>query len=88
MTGGSLGLRGSHGSSQPSAKFPAIARKYSSKMLASSLREKERVLPVICRYLGRRRVAMILLVALALLAFVWGSLKVSKGLFQACFLFF
>ncbi|KAG8657982.1 hypothetical protein MANES_03G110100v8 [Manihot esculenta] len=79
MTGGSLGLRGSHGSSQPSAKFPAIARKYSSKMLASSLREKERVLPVICRYLGRRRVAMILLVALALLAFVWGSLKVSKA---------
>ncbi|KAJ9153585.1 hypothetical protein P3X46_027011 [Hevea brasiliensis] len=78
MTGGSLGLRGSYGSSQSSAKFPSIARKSSSKMLVPSLREKERVLPVICRYLGRRRVAMILLVALALLVFIWGSLTVSK----------
>ncbi|XP_058002240.1 uncharacterized protein LOC131179413 [Hevea brasiliensis] len=79
MTGGSLGLRGSYGSSQASAKFPAIARKSSSKMLVSSLREKERVLPVICRYFGRRRVAMMLLVALALLVFIWGSLTVDTG---------
>ncbi|OAY28689.1 hypothetical protein MANES_15G087000v8 [Manihot esculenta] len=78
MTGRSLSLRGSYGSSQSSAKFPAIARKSSSKMLIPSLREKERVLPVICGYLGQRRVAMILLVALALLVFIWGSITVSK----------
>uniref|UniRef100_A0A251J462 TOD1/MUCI70 glycosyltransferase-like domain-containing protein n=1 Tax=Manihot esculenta TaxID=3983 RepID=A0A251J462_MANES len=79
MTGRSLSLRGSYGSSQSSAKFPAIARKSSSKMLIPSLREKERVLPVICGYLGQRRVAMILLVALALLVFIWGSITVSKA---------
>ncbi|XP_065862076.1 probable hexosyltransferase MUCI70 isoform X2 [Euphorbia lathyris] len=78
MTGGSLGQRGSYGwSSQPSAaKLPVNARKSSAKILASNVREKERVLPVFCRYL--RKVAMILLFGLAFLVFIWGSLTVGK----------
>lgn len=56
-------------------------RKNSTKMLSSS-REKERSLPYIwCRYLGRRKVSMLLLVAFALLVFVLGSFVVNKGLF-------
>ncbi|XP_030931844.1 uncharacterized protein LOC115957677 isoform X3 [Quercus lobata] len=47
-------------------------------MLLSSSREKERLLPLICRYVGRRRVAMLLLVVLALLVFVFGSFTVNK----------
>ncbi|KAJ6752063.1 hypothetical protein OIU85_002482 [Salix viminalis] len=43
-----------------------------------SSRDKERVRLVVCRCLGRRRVAILLLVALALLVFIWGSFTVSK----------
>ncbi|XP_075671723.1 putative hexosyltransferase MUCI70 [Castanea sativa] len=87
MTGGSLGLRTSsygslqqqfqNGFLQATQASPVLVRK-PSKMLLSSSREKERLLPFICRYVGRRRVAMLLLVVLALLVFVFGSFTVNK----------
>ncbi|XP_030931843.1 uncharacterized protein LOC115957677 isoform X2 [Quercus lobata] len=87
MTGGSLGLRTSsygslqqqfqNGFLQATQASPVLVRK-PSKMLLSSSREKERLLPLICRYVGRRRVAMLLLVVLALLVFVFGSFTVNK----------
>ncbi|OMO73313.1 hypothetical protein COLO4_27170 [Corchorus olitorius] len=91
MTGGSLGQRnGSYGSlanlngviAGPggllhSKSFGSV-RKSSTKMLSGS-REKERSLPFLwCRYLGRRKVSMLLLVAFALLVFVLGSFVVNK----------
>ncbi|XP_062011364.1 probable hexosyltransferase MUCI70 isoform X1 [Rosa rugosa] len=90
MTGGSLGLRtGSYGSlqlQQIQNGFPPIlqttppplARKPSKVLLAS--REKERVLPFVCRFLGRKKVIMLLLVVLALLVFVSNSFNVNKGM--------
>ncbi|XP_040985832.1 probable hexosyltransferase MUCI70 isoform X1 [Juglans microcarpa x Juglans regia] len=82
MTGASLGLRtGSYGSLQQQIQNSVLqttqARK-PSKMLLSSSREKEKLLIFICRYVVRRRVAMLLLVALALLVFVFGSFTVNK----------
>ncbi|KAK8591546.1 hypothetical protein V6N13_031586 [Hibiscus sabdariffa] len=91
MTGGSLGLRtGSNGSLQSiknvfagngrllHSKSFGSARKNSIMMLTGS-REKERPLPSVrYRCLGRRKVSMLLLVALALLVFVLGSFVVSK----------
>ncbi|KAH7544138.1 hypothetical protein JRO89_XS15G0115300 [Xanthoceras sorbifolium] len=86
MTGGSLAPRtGSYGSLQLPSIFnnnnngKSITRKTSAKMLFSGPREKERFLPfVCCLFLGRRRVAMLLLVVLALLVFTFGSLIVNK----------
>lgn len=93
MTGKSLGIRtGSYGSLQSynggglqlqatkqSNKQSSITRKPSSKMLLSGSKEKERPLSfVCCRYLGRRRVSMLLLALLALVVFVWGSYTVNK----------
>lgn len=98
MTGKSLGIRtGSYGSLQSynggglqlqatkqSNKQSSITRKPSSKMLLSGSKEKERPLSfVCCRYLGRRRVSMLLLALLALVVFVWGSYTVNKG--NTCF---
>ncbi|XWS52066.1 hypothetical protein CRYUN_Cryun11dG0035400 [Craigia yunnanensis] len=91
MTGGSLGLRsGSYGSLQNTngviagggglwhPKSLGTIRKSSTKMLSGS-REKERSLPYVwCRYLGRRKVSMLLLVAFTLLVFVLGSFVVNK----------
>lgn len=89
MTGGSLGLRtGSYaslhlqlqnGALQNSATSPLVHK--ASKTNLSSTRERERVIPLCCRYFGRRRVAMLLLFILALLVFVFGSFAVSRGLF-------
>ncbi|KAI9385819.1 hypothetical protein POPTR_011G119300v4 [Populus trichocarpa] len=78
MNGGSLGQRGSYGSLLCDGKSSNNARKPSSKMLPVSSREKERVLLGITRCLGRRRFAMLLLVSLALLVFIWGSFTVTK----------
>ncbi|XP_062170057.1 probable hexosyltransferase MUCI70 isoform X2 [Alnus glutinosa] len=87
MTGGSLGLRtGSYGSLQqqiqngflPATQATPILVRKPTKMFFSSSREKERILLFICRYAGRRRVAMLLLVVLALLVFVFGSFMVNK----------
>ncbi|KAM6584735.1 hypothetical protein CsatB_011737 [Cannabis sativa] len=84
MTGGPLGLRtGSYGSLQQQNGFsnyqstPVLVRK-SSKLLLSSSREKEKLRPLLCRFFGRRKVAMLLLVFLALLVFVFGSFTVNK----------
>ncbi|KAJ8755062.1 hypothetical protein K2173_016629 [Erythroxylum novogranatense] len=77
MTGGSLGLRGSHGSLQSSAKLSAIARKPSTKILPSS-REKERNFLVIWRFIGSRRVAMLLLFTLSLLVILFGTFSTNK----------
>ena len=79
MNGGSLGQRGSYGSLLCDGQSSNIARK-PSKMLPVSSREKERVFLGITRCLGRRRVAMLLLVSLALLVFIWGSFTVTKGM--------
>lgn len=86
MSGASIGLRtGSYGSLQHlhlqngvSYNQSGLVRK-PSKLALSGSREKERFLSLICRYLGRRKVAMLLLVVLALLVFVFGSFTVSKG---------
>ncbi|KAK2639025.1 hypothetical protein Ddye_026820 [Dipteronia dyeriana] len=93
MTGGSLAPRtGSYGSLQLPGIFnnnnnninfnyngKPIARKTSAKMLFSGPREKDRFLPfVCCLFLGRRKVAMLLLCVLALLVFTLGSLTVNK----------
>ncbi|KAF5960217.1 hypothetical protein HYC85_001426 [Camellia sinensis] len=84
MTGGSLGLRtASYGSmQQPQNDVFQILNSFNvrkpSKMPLSGLREKERFLPFICRYLGRRNVGMLILVALALLAFLIGFITVNK----------
>ncbi|GMP65790.1 hypothetical protein CsSME_00026445 [Camellia sinensis var. sinensis] len=84
MTGGSLGLRtASYGSmQQPQNDVFQIPNSFNvrkpSKMPLSGLREKERFLPFICRYLGRRNVGMLILVALALLAFLIGFITVNK----------
>lgn len=85
MTGGSLGLRtGSYGSLQQQvqngklhAQTSFLSRK-PSKMLLSGSREKERVLPFICRYLGRKRVGMFILFVFAFLAFISGFSSVNK----------
>lgn len=88
MTGGSLGLRtGSYTSLQQHLQNGALQSSATSllvhkpsKSILSSSRERERVIPLFCRYFGRRRVAMLLLFILALLVFVFGSFAVSRGL--------
>ncbi|KAL3733746.1 hypothetical protein ACJRO7_023159 [Eucalyptus globulus] len=94
MTGVSFGIRtGSYGSLQQLSNggggggggggalqnhaAPVLLRK-PSKLGLSGYREKEKFLPFVRRYLGRKRVAMVLLVALALLVFVFGSFTVNK----------
>ncbi|XP_042520569.1 probable hexosyltransferase MUCI70 [Macadamia integrifolia] len=79
MTGGSLGLRtGSYGSLQqqlqnsvllPIQTSPIIVRK-PSKMLLPGSRDKERCVPRICKFAGRRRVGMLLVVAISVLVFM------------------
>ncbi|KAJ0045880.1 hypothetical protein Pint_04570 [Pistacia integerrima] len=94
MTGGSLGIRtGSNGSlqllsngvgsvsSHQTKSISAISgRKPPSKMLLSGSREREkdRFFPFVFSLLGRRKVAMLLLVVLALLVFTLGSFIVNK----------
>lgn len=96
MTGGAIGLRtGSYGSLQQQPQngisyiqtTSGLVRK-PSKMLLSSSREKEKLRPFICRCFGRRKVAMLLLVVLALLVFIFGSFTVNKGLFFYVILIF
>ncbi|CAL9084580.1 unnamed protein product [Musa textilis] len=95
MTGGSLGLRsGSYGSLQPQlqngvavfpTQLPPILVRKTSRMSLSGSREKERILPRIFKFAGRRKVGMLLLLvaSAAVLSFVS---VVSKGLaFLLCF---
>lgn len=88
MTGVSLGLRtGSNGSLQQlqnggvlqcAAAVAGLPRR-ASKALLYNPREKERVCPLICRQLGRGKVAMLLLVGLGLFVFVFGSYTLYNG---------
>lgn len=95
MTGGSLGLRsGSYGSLQPQlqngvavfpTQLPPILVRKTSRMSLSGSREKERILPRIFKFAGRRKVGMLLLLvaSAAVLSFIS---VVSKGLaFLPCF---
>lgn len=91
MTGGSLGLRtGSYGSLHQGqngvlqTQNSFIVRK-PSRMTLSGSREKERFLHLIWRYLGRRKVGMLILAVFALLAFLTGFITVNKGLLPYCF---
>ncbi|KAF8391344.1 hypothetical protein HHK36_023648 [Tetracentron sinense] len=86
MTGGSLGLRtGSYGSLQqqlqnsvlPIQTTPIILRK-PSKMLMTGSREKERFLLRICKFVGRRKVGMLLLGFVSALVFI-SVLSTDKG---------
>lgn len=74
---GSLQQYGQNGFLQNIQATPILVRK-PSKTLLSGSRDKERLLPLICRYVGRKRVAMLLLVILALLVFVFGSFTVNR----------
>ncbi|KDO62491.1 hypothetical protein CISIN_1g007884mg [Citrus sinensis] len=89
MTGGSLGQRtASYGSLQllnnngivgkPTSSI--FTRKPSPKMLLAGSRDREKqfLLLVFCKFLGRRRVAMLLLVGLPLLIFTLGSYVLDK----------
>ncbi|KAH6764273.1 tRNA cytidine acetyltransferase [Perilla frutescens var. frutescens] len=86
MTGGSLGLRssGSCGSLQLQAHNGGfqlqnlyIPRR-SSKSNLPGYREKERFLPATFRYLGRKKVAMLILSVFAVLAFLTGFFTINK----------
>lgn len=85
-----MGLRtGSYGSLQQQyftqngvlqTQSNSIIVRKPSKMSLSGSREKERLLPIICRYISRKKVGMFILVAFALLAFISGFSTVNKGL--------
>ncbi|KAF8413873.1 hypothetical protein HHK36_001867 [Tetracentron sinense] len=86
MTGGSLGLRtSSYGSLQqqlqksvsPILSTPINVRK-PPKMLLPGSREKERFLHRICKFAGRRRVGMLLLVFVSAVVFI-SVLSTDKG---------
>ena len=81
MTGGPLRI-GSYGSLQqlPNGVPPIrpILILASRKLLIPS-KEKERFCPSIRRHIGRRKVAMLLIVAFALIVFVTNSFAVLKG---------
>ncbi|OVA14919.1 Protein of unknown function DUF616 [Macleaya cordata] len=88
MTGGSLGQRtSSYGSLQqqqiqnsvvlPIQTSPIVVRK-PGKMLLPGSREKERFLPRICKFAGRRRVGMLLLVVVSVVVFMSVLFAVNK----------
>ena len=73
---GSLQLHSQNGGLQ--SQNSSTLRK-TSRTLSGS-REKERYLPFIFKYLGRRKVIMLILVIIAILALTTGFLTASKGL--------
>ncbi|KAJ1376415.1 hypothetical protein SESBI_49961 [Sesbania bispinosa] len=89
MTGVSLGLRtGSYGSLQLLQNgnvsqihaAPMMLVRRPSKALLYNPREKERGFPfLICRHLGRGKVAMLLMLGLGLFLFVFGCFTLYKG---------
>ncbi|XP_027342229.1 uncharacterized protein LOC113855013 [Abrus precatorius] len=82
MTGVSLGLRtGSYGSLQllQSGNVSPMLVRRPSKALLYNPREKERGYPLICRHLGRGKVAMLLMLGLGLCLFAFGCFTVYKG---------
>lgn len=87
MTGKSLSVR--MGSCGPFTEKLPNGQLYSQssfgarkawKSTAIGTREKERVLPFICRCMSRKKVGMLMLFVLALLAFVSGFATEDKGL--------
>ncbi|KAI3857980.1 hypothetical protein MKW92_008283 [Papaver armeniacum] len=90
MTGGSLGQRtSSYGSLQQQQQLQnsvallpiqttPVPRKQ-GKMLLSGSREKERFLPRICKFAGRRRVGMLLLVVVSVVVFMSVLSAVNKA---------
>lgn len=97
MTGGSLGQRtSSYGSLQQQQQLQnsvallpiqttPVPRKQ-GKMLLSASREKERFLHRICKFAGRRRVGMLLLVVVSVVVFMSVLSAVNKGLTLYLFL--
>ncbi|MED6135320.1 hypothetical protein PIB30_045367 [Stylosanthes scabra] len=89
MTGVPLGLRSTSFNSlqqlqlQNGGVFTALPAaslpRRPSKALLYLPREKERVCPSICRQLGRGKVAMLLLVGLGFLVFVFGCFMIYSG---------
>ncbi|GAB4846425.1 hypothetical protein Ancab_025430 [Ancistrocladus abbreviatus] len=87
MTGKSLGFRtGSYGSLQQQQSNGVLQNhatsllvRKNSKLLLSNYREKERLLPYLCRCLCRMRVGMAILFSFAVLAFLWGFFTVNKA---------
>lgn len=85
MTGVSLDLRTqSYGSPQQPQNGSLqiqngfIVRK-SSRMSLSGSREKDKLLLVLCRYLSRKKVVMLILVSFALMAFLSGFFTTNRG---------
>ncbi|XP_020223751.1 uncharacterized protein LOC109805890 isoform X2 [Cajanus cajan] len=81
MTGVSLGVRtGSYGSLQlQNGNVSPLLVRRPSKALLFNPREKERGFPFICRLLGRGKVAMLLMLGLALCLFIFGCFTVYRG---------
>lgn len=87
MTGASLGSRtASYGSLQQQSqkgvlhiRATSIFVRKNTKPL-TSLREKEKCRHFICCHFGLRKVAVLLLVALAILVFVFGTYTGSRGM--------
>ncbi|KAL3631422.1 hypothetical protein CASFOL_024406 [Castilleja foliolosa] len=84
MTGGSLRLSGSFGSLQQHAQNGGsqphnlyLARRPSKTSLAG-YREKEKLFSTTFRYLSRKKVGMLILVAFAIIAFMTGFFTVNK----------
>ncbi|KAF5178512.1 strawberry notch protein [Thalictrum thalictroides] len=73
MTGGSLGQRAASYGSLPPLQNSVILPLYTTpvvvrkppKMLLSNSREKEKLIPRICKFVGRRRVGMLLLLVVS-----------------------
>ncbi|RDX92068.1 hypothetical protein CR513_25855, partial [Mucuna pruriens] len=77
MSGVSLGVRtGSYGSLQNGS--PMLVRR-PSKALLYIPRDKERSFPLVCRLLGRGKVAMLLMLLFALFLFLFGCFMLYKG---------
>ncbi|KAL5715487.1 putative hexosyltransferase muci70 [Ranunculus cassubicifolius] len=86
MTGGSLGQRASSYGSLPPLQnsvvlplytTPVVVRK-PTKMLLSGSRDKEKLIPRICKFAGRRRVGMLLLLVVSVVVLMSLLSAVSK----------
>lgn len=90
MTGMSFGLESYDGSLhllKPWDFESALSSSCFFTMLTSNSKEKERSLSFLCCwYLGRRRVAMLLLLSLAFVVFVLGSYTINKGILKFFYL--
>ncbi|KAL2331429.1 hypothetical protein Fmac_019010 [Flemingia macrophylla] len=80
MSGVSVGVRtGSYGSLLQNGNVSPLLVRRPSKALLYNPREKERGFTFVCRLLGRGKVAMLLMLVLALCLFIFGCFTVYKG---------